>query len=51
MCGHIPEDIVCQDDVRKFFEEKWAPEIKKLYRPGGGVLDDIGKRHRLNSRH
>ena len=21
--------------------EKWAPEINKIYQPGGGVLDDM----------
>ena len=41
MCRRIPVALVCQEDVKKFFIQKWAPEIKKIHQPGGGAIDDI----------
>ena len=41
MCDKIPRAIIKMDDVKRFFSERWAPEVNKISQPGGGALDDM----------
>ena len=41
MCKQIPANIITFGDVEKFFQDRWAPQIVKMFQPSSDILNEM----------